>query len=113
MLTESNFPLDTRIRQEANTLVQNGHHVSIIAIKENDQLFFEYKDGIMIYRVPKIEIFKYGKQAISTKLTFFSKRLKLLKAIIGYGFEYFYFTFICFCLSFFILIKDIFLGQLN
>lgn len=106
MLTESNFPLDTRIRQEADTLVQNGHHVSIIAIKENDQLFFESKNGINIYRVPKIEIFKYGKQAASTKLTFFSKRLKLLKAIVGYGFEYFYFTFICFCLSFFILIKD-------
>ena len=106
MLTESNIPMDSRVLQEAYKLKEHGHRVSVIAIKDIDQTFHEIIKGISVYRIPKIEVFKYGKQAKSIKSSFFRRIFILLKAIIGYGFEYFYFTSACFALSFMLVFKD-------
>ena len=106
MLTESNFPIDIRVRREAYKLIENGHEVSVIAIKENDQTYYEVIKGAKVYRVPKIEIFKYGKQSKSPGSSFIDRLLLLMKAIVGYGFEYLYFTVACFFLSILVLLKD-------
>lgn len=106
MLTESKFPMDTRVRQEAYKLMKFGHRVSIVALKGRGQPHFETIKGIKIYRVPKIELFKRGKQSKFENLQFFDKILLLVKAISGYGFEYLYFTVACFFLSFLVLLKD-------
>jgi hypothetical protein len=75
MLTESNFPIDIRVRREAYKLIENGHEVSVIAIQENDQAYYEVIEGVKVYRVPKIEIFKYGKQSKSPGSSFINKLL--------------------------------------
>lgn len=106
MLTESNFRMDSRVRQEAYKLKEHGHRVSVIAIKGIDQTFHEIINGISVYRIPKIEVFKYGKQADLKNSSFFNRVSILPKAIIGYGFEYFYFTAACFFLSFLVLFRD-------
>jgi glycosyltransferase involved in cell wall biosynthesis len=106
MLTDSNFPMDVRIRQEAYKLSNHGHRVSVIAIKDKGQPFFETLKGVQVYRIPKIELFKKGKQSKSKDGQFFHKILILVKGILGYGFEYFYFTVACFFLSFLVLLKD-------
>lgn len=52
MLTESNFPMDIRPRQEAYRLSNHGHRVSVIAIKDKGQSFFETFKGVRVYRIP-------------------------------------------------------------
>jgi len=106
MLTESNFPIDIRVRLEAYKLIENGHGISVIAIKDNDQTYYEVIEGVNVYRVPKIEIFKHGKQSKSSSSSFIDRLLMLMKAIAGYSFEYLYFTIACFFLSLLVLKKD-------
>jgi len=106
MLTESNFPHDPRVRQEAFKLVENGHGVSVIAIKGRGQSYCEEIKGVRVYRVPKIEIFKYGKQSKVSNLPQLQRIIVLLKGMIGYCFEYLYFTVACFFTSLLVLLKD-------
>jgi len=106
MLTESNFPLDPRVKQEAFKLVENGHRVSVIAIKDRGQSYCETIKGVKVYRVPKIEIFKYGKQSKVANLPEIRRIIVRLKGMIGYCFEYLYFTVACFFISLFVLLKD-------
>jgi len=106
MLTESNFPMDIRPRQEARKLMEYGHNVSVIAIKDKGQSFCETVKGVKVYRVPRIQLFKKGKQLKSGNLSLLNRILLLMMAILGYGFEYFYFTLACFFFSFFVLFKD-------
>ncbi|MBN1363348.1 MAG: glycosyltransferase family 4 protein [Syntrophaceae bacterium] len=106
MITESYFPSDIRVKREAFKLIENGYGVSVIALKKREQSFYEVINGIKVYRIPKIEVFKHGKQSHSNKLTKAKKFILLIKAVLGYGFEYFYFTFMSFILSFVVLIKN-------
>lgn len=99
MLSESNYPNDIRIKQEAGLLISKGYNVSVIAIKNPAQAYFEDIEGVKVYRVPKIELFKIGKHLKSSKISIYLKVLTILKAIIGYGFEYAYFTIACCFLS--------------
>lgn len=53
MLLENNcYPQDTRVRREANTLVEAGFQVSIIAPKGPGQSWTEDVDGVYAYRFP-------------------------------------------------------------
>ncbi len=104
MLSESIFPLDIRVKQESDLLSSNGHSVIFIAIKDTNQRFHEIVEGTEIYRLPKIQLFKTGKQSQKNDTSRFFKLFVSLKAVIGYGFEYIYFTLACFLLSLYILI---------
>lgn len=99
MLSESFYPSDIRIRQEALFLTAHGHEVSVMALKEKSQPFCEVIDGVHVYRIPKIELFKYGKQARVENPAYWQKMLTLGKAALGYGFEYAYFTSACMVFS--------------
>ena len=106
MITESIFPLDIRVKQEAIKLKEHGHKVLIISLKNRSQKYYEIIIGINVYRIPKLEIFKLGKHLKSDNLSYFNRYFTLLKGIIGYGFEYLYFTVACFLMSFFLTLKD-------
>ncbi len=106
MITESNYPADVRIRQEADTLTEHGHKVTVIALKDDKQSFYETIKGVTVYRLPKIEVFKKSKQRSSKDAGIARKILILLMAIIGYGFEFIYFTLGAFLLSFLVLIRE-------
>jgi len=107
MLTESNFPHDIRVKQEAEVLTANGHNVSVIAIGDPEQYHFEIIEDVKVYRVPKIELFsKVNGKSEKSKLWLFGHILTLLKAIVGYSFEYAYFTTACCLLSIIVMIRD-------
>lgn len=107
MITESNLPGDPRVRQEAQLLSENGHQVSIICIKGTNQTFYEVLDKVKIYRVPKITVFKEGKQITQTSNSSSDEKQKsLLMGVLGYGIEYIYFTVVSLFVSLWILLKD-------
>ena len=106
MLTESNFPGDIRVRQEAELLTKKGHHVSVIALCDKGQKFCEEIKAVNVYRVPKIELFsKVGKKPEKTRYRLLTQFMGLFEAIIGYSFEYAYFTTACCFLSVFAIVR--------
>lgn len=105
MVSESYYHVDSRVKQEAELLACNGHNVSVIAIKLGKQPFYEKIGAIKVYSLPRIEIFKVGKQLINEKNNAVIKKyLALLLGIFGYGFEFIYFTIVSLFLSFFFLV---------
>jgi glycosyltransferase involved in cell wall biosynthesis len=105
MITESHIPDDVRVWQEASLLEQHGITVSIICLKNNTQKHFEKNNGINIYRIPKIELFKQEKQRCSDNKSRFNSIKAIISGLAGYGFEYLYFTFLSFLFSLYIFAK--------
>ena len=58
MLVENHFPQDTRVKNEAFLLTEAGYHVSVIALRQKDQPITEVVNGVAVYRVPQLELFK-------------------------------------------------------
>src|SRR4030095_5713608 len=58
MLVENRFPTDARVRNEAFTLATNGFHVSVIALRGASEPQREVVNGVSVYRVPRITLFK-------------------------------------------------------
>ena len=106
MLTESNYPFDIRIRQEAIKLTQNGYQVTVLGIKDKGQKPSEIIDNVKVYRIPKIELFKQGKHPPIGKVSSLKRLGTVIKAVIGYGFEFTYFTVACYLYSLVIFFKQ-------
>jgi glycosyltransferase involved in cell wall biosynthesis len=103
MLVENNFPQDIRVRNEANLLAAAGYHVSVIAIRKKGQLASEIVNGVQVYRLPRLELFK--KTAPNPTSGLQRAGLKV-KSFLGYLVEYGYFTCACFVLSLYIFMKQ-------
>lgn len=102
MLTESYYPADTRVRNEATLLQTAGYEVSVIALRTPGKPWHEVIDGVKVYRLPHIELFK---KTVADGPGFLSNLVLKLKAFTGYAFEYFYFTAACFLLSCYIFVR--------
>lgn len=92
MLVENYFPQDPRVKNEASTLTNAGYSVSVIALKKANQSWTELIDGVQVYRVPRVEIFK---KTVTRTNSPVQRALKLLLSVFGYVSEYFYFTAAC------------------
>jgi glycosyltransferase involved in cell wall biosynthesis len=101
MITESPFPEDTRVKNEAYTLVAAGYQVTVIALNFNQRKFIETLNGVRVYRLPLVTIFKKS----SLKRSWFDRLLYRLKSALGYILEYIYFTLAAFILSQYILLR--------
>lgn len=56
MVVYSYYPMDQRVRREAETLKENGALVDVICLRDENEMVFDIYDNISIYRVPqKIE----------------------------------------------------------
>jgi glycosyltransferase involved in cell wall biosynthesis len=103
MMTESAFPNDTRVKNEAYTLVNDGYNVSVIALRRYDyEKSTETINGVKVYRVPEVTLFKKTK----SNKSWFQFQLSRIKSPVGYIFEYFYFTCACFLVSVYLAIKE-------
>src|SRR6266487_3422794 len=103
MLLESDsFPEDTRVKNEADLLVEAGYHVSVITLRQKGQRTSEVVDGVRVYRVPLLKLFNKTRSANRGWAD-----LLVLKArsAIGYVVEYCYFTAACFVVSSYILMR--------
>ena len=105
MLAASNYPLDIRVKQEAELLTSNHHDVTVLSLKGDNQSFFEKICNVNVYRIPNIELFKRGKHSKAKSENIFKRFSTLLMAILGYGFEFVYFTFTSFFLSFWVAFR--------
>jgi glycosyltransferase involved in cell wall biosynthesis len=102
MLVENHFPQDTRVRNEAILLTESGYHVSVIALRKKGQVMTEVVNGVQVYRLPRLELFKKTSHGnLSRAGLLFLK----LKSSLGYLFEYCYFTAACLVISFYVFIR--------
>jgi len=103
MLLEDRFPEDTRVKNEANTLTEAGYKVTVIALRGVGESSREVVNGVRVYRVPQVEMFKKDPNA---NANYIARILHSVKLVIGYLYEYLYFTSACWFFSLFIAIKD-------
>jgi glycosyltransferase involved in cell wall biosynthesis len=101
MWVENNFPQDTRVANEARLLARAGYKVAVIALRNQRQAAHETWNGIEIYRVPTLELFKKTVAGNGSRLNLLFVRLK---SFFGYVVEYLYFTSACFLVSAYIFV---------
>lgn len=81
MILESNFPPDTRVENEAFSLVKAGHKVHIACFRKKDQKHYEESDGIRIHRF-SIGKFRHKSSVAALRIpwyfNFWKKRLSSL-----------------------------------
>jgi glycosyltransferase involved in cell wall biosynthesis len=103
MLVENCFPADSRVRNEAFTLSNSGIKVSVIALRGAGERFHEVVNGVSVYRIPRLSVFKKLPEPGSSP---FKSLLRKLQTVAGYLTEYAYFTGGCLFLSFYVALRD-------
>ncbi len=102
MLVENHFPQDTRVKNEAALLTDAGYKVAVIALRKRGQPGRETLDGVDVYRLPTLELFKKTPPANVSRTNLLVIKLK---SFLGYVVEYCYFTSACFVLSTYIFVR--------
>jgi glycosyltransferase involved in cell wall biosynthesis len=102
MLVENYFPQDTRVTNEASLLTNAGYQVSVIALRRKGQAGHEILNGVEVYRLPTLELFK---KTPCVNLNRMNLLLVKLKSFLGYVVEYCYFTTACLLVSTYVLVK--------
>jgi glycosyltransferase involved in cell wall biosynthesis len=102
MLVENYFPQDTRVTNEATLLAEAGYQVSVVALRTEGQARHEVLNGVEVYRLPTLELFKKTPFANVTRLNLLFVKLK---SFLGYVLEYCYFTTACLIVSAYIFVK--------
>ena len=102
MWVENNFPQDTRVANEARLLADAGYKVAVIALRNQRQAARETWNGIEIYRVPTLELFKKTVAGNGSRLNLLFVRLK---SFLGYVVEYLYFTSACLLVSTYVFVR--------
>jgi glycosyltransferase involved in cell wall biosynthesis len=103
MLVENAYPADVRVRNEARSLAQAGYQVSVIALRKPEELRREIVEGVKVYRVPRLTLFKKTDWSGSF---FLLRWLSKLKSTVGYFVEYFYFTCACLIVSTYLAVAE-------
>jgi glycosyltransferase involved in cell wall biosynthesis len=101
MWVENNFPQDTRVANEARLLADAGYKVAVIALRKEGQGARDTWNGIEVYRVPTLELFK---KTVATNGSRTNLMFVRLKSFLGYVVEYVYFTSACFFVSTYIFL---------
>jgi glycosyltransferase involved in cell wall biosynthesis len=102
MLVENHFPQDTRVTNEATLLIEAGYQVSVVALRRRDQAGHEVLNGVEVYRLPTLELFKKTPFANANRMNLLLVRLK---SFLGYVVEYCYFTTACLIVSTYVFAK--------
>jgi glycosyltransferase involved in cell wall biosynthesis len=102
MWVENHFPQDTRVANEARLLADADYKVAVIALRRQGQAACETWNGIEVYRVPTLELFKKTLATNGTRMNLLFVRLK---SFLGYVVEYVYFTTACLTVSTYIFAR--------
>src|SRR5215216_3114184 len=103
MLVENCFPRDSRVRNEAFTLNDHGVKVSVIALRGRNEPFREIVNGVSVYRIPRLTVFKKLPAADGSPVRRFLNRVR---RVVGYLAEYAYFTTGCLLLSLYVAVRE-------
>jgi glycosyltransferase involved in cell wall biosynthesis len=104
MFVENNFPGDPRVKNEADALTSAGYSVTVVGLREKDQTeTHTVVDNIQVYSVPRVSLFSKTRKDNPVGL----ERLWLrIIALMGYMWEYFYFTSACFVMSLYVAMRQ-------
>ena len=102
MWVENHFPQDTRVANEARLLADAGYKVAVIALRRQGQAARDTWNGIEVYRVPTLELFK---KTLATNGSRTNLMFVRLKSFLGYVVEYVYFTTACLTVSTYIFAR--------
>ncbi len=102
MLVENHYPADTRVRNEATLLQSAGYQLTVISLREPGKPRHEVLDGVRVYRLPRLELFK---KTVADRPGFLGRLLLKVKAFSGYALEYLYFTSACFLATTYIFFR--------
>jgi len=102
MLVENYFPQDTRVANEASLLTDAGYKVAVIALRKRGQAGHETLNGVEVYRLPTLELFKKTPCASINRINLVFVKLK---SFLGYFVEYCYFTTACLVVSTYIFVR--------
>src|SRR5262245_41527046 len=100
MLVENSYPQDVRVRNEATLLASVGHEVTVVALRRGGQPRTETLDGVRVYRMPRLELFKK-----TARTDGMSRFVLKVKSALGYRAEYAYFTSASFAMSVVVLCR--------
>lgn len=103
MLVENRFPADTRVRNEASTLVDNGYKVTVLALRGDGERGREVVNGVTVYRIPRLTLFEKLPGAESSLV---KRLINKILVVVGYFSEYAYFTGSCLILSLYVAIRE-------
>lgn len=103
MFVENNFPEDPRVKNEADMLTSEGYAVTVVGLRgKNDMVASRVVDNIQVYLIPRITLFTKTRKDNPSGL----QRLWLrVIALLGYMWEYLYFTGACFVMSLYVAMK--------
>src|SRR5204862_895517 len=102
MLVENHFPQDTRVKNEAVLLREAGYDVSVIALRKKGQVVTEVVNGIQVYRLPSLELFKKTSHGNLSRIGLLFLKLR---SSVGYLVEYCYFTAACLGVSTYVFLR--------
>jgi glycosyltransferase involved in cell wall biosynthesis len=103
MLVENCFPGDTRVRNEASTLTGNGYKVTVIALRGDSEMAREVVNGVTVYRIPRLTLFRKLPRAERSGIKMFANTLRI---VVGYFTEYVYFTCACLLVSIYVAARE-------
>ena len=103
MFVENHFPGDPRVKNEADMLTAAGYAVTVVGLKgKKETAGSKVVDNIQVYYIPKVTLFTKTRKDNPVGL----QRLWLkVVALMGYMWEYSYFTGACFVMSLYVAMK--------
>jgi glycosyltransferase involved in cell wall biosynthesis len=103
MFVENKFPGDVRVKNEADTLTAAGYSVTVVALRgKSETAMSKVVDKIQVYSIPQVTLFT--KTCINNPKRFQRVWLRVV-ALMGYLWEYVYFTSACFVVSLYVAMK--------
>jgi glycosyltransferase involved in cell wall biosynthesis len=102
VLVENSYPQDSRVKNECDALREAGYGITVVALRKQGQPRAEVVDGVQVYRLPRMELFK---KTPCENPTLFQRIGLKLKSVLGYLSEYVYFTSACFLMSVYVAFK--------
>lgn len=103
MFVENHFPGDVRVKNEADILTAAGYSVTVVGLRgKNETTASKVVDNIQVYSIPRVNLFTKTRKDNPVGL----QRLWLrIVALMGYMWEYVYFTSACFAMSLYVAVK--------
>ncbi|HMS82080.1 MAG TPA: glycosyltransferase family 4 protein [Nitrospira sp.] len=103
MFVENRFPGDVRVKNEADMLTAAGYSVTVVGLREeHDTAVHKVVDKIQVYLVPRVTLFTKTRKDNPSGF----ERVWLRGiALLGYAWEYVYFTGACFLMSLYIALR--------
>ncbi len=102
MFVENLFPDDPRVRNECEALCAAGYCITVVCLRHRGELFAEIVQGIQVYRLSRLSLFK---KTPGLKPTLLQRAWLKVASVVGYLGEYLYFTTACLFMSVYVAFK--------